>query len=468
NDVVTTAYLNLAACRLFAASRESLIGRSLMEISAPESRASIQEQLDRITPDNPSSTSIQRALESEKEVYYLWTNIGLFENGELVEYQSVGRNVTDRMALEQQLKRQTHALETTQSELRDVLDAVPAWIWYKDDKNNILRVNKAAADTLGLSVEEIEGRNTRELFGEAADIYHQDDMKVFNSGEPIRGMIEAYMPDAGEQRWIQTDKIPFSDGPDGRRILVVSTDVSEIMETEAILKSINKNLDDFASMTSHDLQAPLRKIAISAELMQMEYRDNLPEGANTYFDDIAKGVERMRRLIKSFLKFMRASPDSVELEPVNLTSLLEDIAKEEKTSLETVDGVLNLPSEEVLIRGDAALIHQVFANLINNAIKYRSTERDLRIDVDARRDKHYWVIIVRDNGSGIDPGFADQVFDLFGRAKPHAGIEGSGVGLALCRRIITLHGGTIDLIPVEGDGSAFEVRLYRARNSSNE
>jgi signal transduction histidine kinase len=247
----------------------------------------------------------------------------------------------------------------------------------------------------------------------------------------------------------------------------VSTDITELKEQEAILKSINKNLDDFASLTSHDLQAPLRKIGISAELMQLELGNRLPEEANAYFDDIAAGVNHMRQLIQSFLKFMRASPEGVDLGPVNLNSVLRQVANNEQLHLDEMGGSLILPDAEIYVRGDTALLSQVFTNLLSNAIKYRSESRPVEIEITAETEKQYWVISVRDNGAGIDPSFSDQVFDLFGRAKPQSDIEGSGVGLALCRRIITLHGGTIELVETDNTGSCFQVRLFRARIPDN-
>jgi PAS domain S-box-containing protein len=461
-------YVNASAEAFFQTSKDALLGTHLFLRSDDDKHPIIKAELAKITPESPRVTSVQRIDRPSGSQYIHFTNIGLFDDDNvLYGYQSVGRDVTSETRLEHQLASQTKTLAALQIELRSVLDTVPALIWYKDDKNKILRLNQAAATSMGMTVEEVEGQNTYDLFGEAAKDYHDADLKVFNSGVPIRGLIEPFTPDSGEQRWVQTDKIPFSDGEDGPRILVVSTDITELKEQEAILKSINKNLDDFASLTSHDLQAPLRKIGISAELMQLELGDSLPPEANDYFDDISSGVSHMRQLIQSFLKFMRASPDGADLGPVNLNDVLNQAAKAESALLEDVGGTLTLPDHPIYVRGDAALLGQVFSNLINNAIKYRAEDRPIKIDISANTDKQNWVISVTDNGSGIDPSFAEQVFDLFGRAKPHANIEGSGVGLALCRRIITLQGGTIELKPLGHSGSCFVIKLFRARSAEH-
>lgn len=461
-------YLNTAAEIFFQTPKDALLGTHLFLRSEDEKHAVIKAVFAKISPVFPSVTSLQRIDRPSGVQYILFTNIGLYDEHNVLQgYQSVGRDVTIETRLEHQLETQTNALAAIQVELRSVLDTVPARIWYKDDKNNILRLNQAAATSMGMTVEEVEGQNTYDLFGEAAKAYHEADLKVFKSGVAIRGLVEPFTPDSGEQGWVQTDKIPFSDGQDGPRILVVSTDITELKEQQAILKSINKNLDDFASLTSHDLQAPLRKIGISAELMQLELGDRLSPETDAYFDDIAAGVGHMRQLIQGFLKFMRASPDGVDLGPVDLNQVLRRAAKAEHSHLVDAGGTLRLPDHPVFVRGDDALLGQVFSNLVNNAIKYRDKNRPVEIDITAEINMQNWVISVTDNGAGIDPSFSDQVFDLFGRAKPHSNIEGSGVGLALCRRIITLQGGTIELKPTESPGSCFVIKLFRARSPEN-
>lgn len=466
-DLIFT-YVNDAAATFFQTPKDDLIGTHLFLRSDEDKHAIIKSVLGQISPEKPSVTSVQPIERDTGTSYILFTNIGLYDDDKVLQgYQSVGRDVTREIRLKQQVEAQAKALDAIQVELRSVLDAVPAMIWYKDDKNKILRLNQAAATSMGMTVEEVEGQCTYDLFGEAAKDYHEADLKVFNSGVPIRGMIEPFTPDSGEQLWVQTDKIPFTNGAHGPRILVVSTDISELKEQQAILKSINKNLDDFASLTSHDLQAPLRKIGISAELMQLELGDALPDEADAYFQDIAAGVSHMRQMIKGFLKFMRASPAGVELSTVDLNHVLRQAAEEETDFIENAGGTLTLPDQTIHVRGEHALLVQVFVNLICNAVKYRSQTRAIQIDISAQTDKLYWVITVNDNGSGIDPSFAAQVFDLFGRAKPHTDIEGSGVGLALCRRIVTLHGGTIELIEKDRVGSCFQIKLFRARSPEN-
>ena len=459
------SFVNRKFSELFNAPAESFIGQNLFDVVQETQREKLQERLALLSPQAPSVTiSSNRTFENGDPIQLHWTIIALYNDaGELEEYQSLGRDVTKENRLNLALKERNQALETMQSEMRIVLDSMPCKVWYKDDKNTILKLNDVAAKSMGLDIDFVEGKNTYDLFGDSAKAYHDDDLAVINSGIPLMGRVERYTPNDGNAGWVQTDKIPFDHPVTGeKRILVVATDITELKEQEALLKSINKNLDDFAALTSHDLQAPLRHISIFAELLHSEYSDKLDTEAKSYIKQIRDGVESMRALIKSFLKFMRASPHGIELDLVDLTSVLEHIAKRHKLEFMTYGGTITLPKEQIYIRGDSTLLNQVIGNLVENSVKYRDHDRPLKIDISATKRAGQWHISVADNGVGIDDSSAAHVFDLFGRAKPHSDREGSGVGLALCKRIITLHGGEIALTRGREEGAEFVFSLNAA------
>jgi len=468
----TLIYLNKSCANFFGGTVNYFLGKQFTEFLPQKHLANAEVILSQITPKMPKFTSMQRFTYKDKADRWInWTNIGIFRpDGSIESFQSIGRDVTHEVILGQITQARQKELLSVRAELRSVIDAVPAMIWHKDDKNNILHLNEAAASSMGLKVEDVEGQNTYDLFGDAAKKYHDDDLKVIHSGEPYLGIVELFTPNDGEPGWVQTDKIPFNVGENtgsGKRLLVVSTDITKLKEKEDLLSAINKNLDDFTSLTSHDLKAPLRKIGLSAEMLSLGLNDKLRCSEKENLDDIRDGVEHMRLLIESFLKFMRAAPGGLELETLNLNDVIYETWTRLAPELEQINGILNLPSQPLNVKGDFALLGQVFSNLIENAIKYRSPERDLRIDISAFAQARTWVISVSDNGMGIKKSDTEHIFDLFGRAKPHLGVEGSGIGLALCKRIITLHGGTIKFLPSEESGSCFQLVFNQSGRIEN-
>ena len=458
-------FVNKSFAEFFGGEWDSLVGTDLIEVVQKGQKKRVIDRLASLTAEEPrTQMRSMRISPTGEKIIFSWTIIGLYgEAGEVYEYQAAGRDVTPEFKLSERLEQRNQDLEVLQTEMRLVLDSMPCKIWYKDDKNTILQLNEMAAESMGMDIKSVEGANTYDLFGDSAKSYHDDDLKVIKSGKPLLGYVEKYTPNDGTMGWVQTDKIPFNHPVTGeKRILVVSSDITELKEQEALLKSINKNLDDFASLTSHDLQAPLRHIGIFAELLEEECGDKMGADEKEYLSEIRGGVEHMRGLIKSFLKFMRSSPEGVEIGRVNFSEIITKVANSREADITELGGNLTLPDEEIYVRGDELLLEQVLANLIDNAIKYRKLDTPIQIYVSAEKSHGEWKITVSDNGVGVDPSFAPHVFDLFGRAKPHSHREGSGVGLALCKRIITLHGGLISMTEKQTVGSQFQFTLKAA------
>jgi PAS domain S-box-containing protein len=355
-------------------------------------------------------------------------------------------------------------LEILRHEFRVVFDAVPSRIWYKDDKNTILRLNKAAAESMGMEVEDVEGKSTYDLFGDAAKSYHEADLRVIQSGEALRGLVEPYTPNDGDPGWVKTDKIPFNDPVANEpRILVVSQDITEQEENAALLRNINNNLDEFASMVSHDLQAPLRQIMIFAEMFEAEFSASLDDDAKVYLTEIRDGTIRMRNMIRSFLNFMRAAPRQNQLVRIDLRESILSAIEELNDLLEDTEGQIRFPNQAIPVRGDAEQLTHVFSNLLQNSIKYHHPDRAPRVDISARREMEQWVITLDDNGLGIETAQLNHIFDFFGRAKSHSHQEGYGLGLAICHRIISMHGGDITVDNKRPEGTRFIIRLNAAR-----
>lgn len=236
----------------------------------------------------------------------------------------------------------------------------------------------------------------------------------------------------------------------------VAERTAELATSNEALEQSNIELKQFAYIASHDLQTPLRSVSGFAEFLKEDYYDQLDEQARDYIDRIVAGCVRMRTMIEELLTYSRVESRSVAFEPADLNEVVQRAIENLRPSIEDTAGAVvvdQLPT----VQGDVSQLTQVFQNLIGNALKYRSeAPPHVRIAVD-RVDDH-WEVTVTDNGIGVPEKYFDTIFELFRRLHPNDKIPGTGIGLAICRRVVNRHGGKIWLTS-NGDGATFHFTL---------
>ena len=228
------------------------------------------------------------------------------------------------------------------------------------------------------------------------------------------------------------------------------------------LQRSNQDLERFAYVASHDLREPLRTVGSYAQLLQRRYGGQLDESAGEFIEFMVDAVNRMQGLIQDLLGYSRAGRAEKALQAVPLQPVVDGILRDLGQVIEET-GVQIECSELPEVQADPGQITQVLQNLIGNAIKFRG-EQTPKVEIDAQADGDNWVIRVRDNGIGIAPEQRERVFEIFQRLHTHDAYPGTGIGLAICKKIIDRHGGRIW---VEGadPGSRFCCRLARADGS---
>nr|WP_236543986.1 sensor histidine kinase [Spiractinospora alimapuensis] len=239
---------------------------------------------------------------------------------------------------------------------------------------------------------------------------------------------------------------------------------SELLSRQtAELRRSNEELEQFA-YASHDLQEPLRKVASFCQLLQRRYHGQLDERADNYIDFAVEGAKRMQALISGLLAFSRVGRTH-NFTPVSLNDTYESALRSLGSAIEETGATVtsdDLPT----VHGDKTLLTQVFFNLIGNAIKFRGEEAPVvRVTVEEREGE--WVFSCTDNGIGIEPQYADRIFALFQRLQPRDKYGGTGIGLAMCRKIVEFHGGRIWLDP-EWNGPGTRIRWSLPTRSSTE
>jgi light-regulated signal transduction histidine kinase (bacteriophytochrome) len=216
----------------------------------------------------------------------------------------------------------------------------------------------------------------------------------------------------------------------------------------------NEELQQFAYIASHDLQEPLRTVSIYAQFLAQRYRGQLRGDADQFIEFIVDGAERMERLIHDLLDFSRIEARGADFfVRMSCDEALED-AKRNLQSLILESGAIVTRPRLPVITGDPVQVTRLFQNLLVNSIKYRSAEVP-RIEIAAERDGNDWLFSVRDNGIGIEPQYAEKVFGIFKCLQPRDKGAGSGMGLAICRKIVSRHQGRIWVESGLGQGATF-------------
>ncbi len=309
------------------------------------------------------------------------------------------------------------------------------------------------------------------------DITHPDDVGAGRefTATLLRGDLEEYVRD---KRYVRRDGtmvcVHITIGVVRDRagaplhLLSMVEDVTERVKADGqlriyaeALRTSNEDLQRFAYVASHDLQEPLRSIVSFSQLLERRCRSELGTEATEYLDFIIDGGRRMQALIQDLLVFSRVMTTGRPLEPTDTGQVVVDVTRSLSASMEETGAVVSAGSLP-MVRGDPSQINQVFANLVGNAIKYRSPDRPPEIRITAERDDGRWRFAVQDNGIGIEPEYHDRIFEVFQRLHTQNEYEGTGIGLAVVKRIVERHGGRCWLASTPGEGSTFFFSLPAA------
>ncbi|MBF6204213.1 CHASE3 domain-containing protein [Streptomyces gardneri] len=211
------------------------------------------------------------------------------------------------------------------------------------------------------------------------------------------------------------------------------------------LRRSNTELEQFAYVASHDLQEPLRKVASFCQLLEKRYGDQLDERGKQYIDFAVDGAKRMQVLINDLLTFSRVGRITDRTEPTGLGQSLDKALTNLSNAIDDTGAVIRRPDDLPEIIGDPTLLTMLWQNLVANAIKFRAPERtpELEITCAPTDDSSGWLLSVTDNGIGIAPEFAEKVFVIFQRLHNREEYSGTGIGLAVCKKIVEYHGGRI-------------------------
>ena len=247
----------------------------------------------------------------------------------------------------------------------------------------------------------------------------------------------------------------FDDMLDKLQAVTASRD--ELDRAKKELERSNKELEQFAYVASHDLQAPLRTVTSFTQMLASHLEGELDEKAELYMSRAVDGAQRMQRLINDLLSFSRVSSSSFEPEPVPVEHVLARAVENLREEIESSGAQVTHDALPIVL-ADPTQLTQLLQNLVGNAVKYRS-EATPEVHVSAARDGSEWCFTVRDNGIGVDPRHAERIFVIFQRLHGRSEYSGTGIGLAICQKIVERFGGRIWIESQPGEGSALHFTI---------
>jgi PAS domain S-box-containing protein len=232
---------------------------------------------------------------------------------------------------------------------------------------------------------------------------------------------------------------------------------TELSKALAELQNAHKELQQFAYMVSHDLQEPLRMVSGFLNLLKADAGEQLSDDAKTYIQYAWDGANRMKNMIEDLLHYSRVGTAKEDFTDVDVNGIVEYVMHVLKKRVQDTNAIVNIGPLPV-VKGIRTLLSQLFLNLVGNALKYHGAERP-EIEISSREDADKWLFFIKDNGIGIEEKYFDRIFVIFQRLHARNEFPGTGVGLAICKRIVEKHGGSIWVESKPGKGSTFYFTL---------
>lgn len=370
-------------------------------------------------------------------------------------------SLSKALAEQRRINAELHEKSARERLLGMAVDTSDDAIIIHDLEGRILTWNDAATRLYGYGQDEVGGQRTELIIPPDRHDEFYDLLEKVRAGEPVRHFETVRLTKEGERVDVSLSISPVRDET-GELIGAskIARDITErkradaerATRTEELARS-NAELEQFAYIAAHDLQEPLRMVASYTELLSQRYKGQLDERADKYIGYAVDGAKRMKLLINDLLAFSRVKSQGQPFADVDMEALLRSV-------LASLHGVIEASGAKVEVKGmpnvmgDEVQLGQVFQNLIGNAIKFHS-DRPPKIYVRAKKRDGVWVFSVADNGIGIERKFAERIFQMFQRLHERGRYEGSGIGLAISKKIVERHGGKIWFESSPGLGTTF-------------
>lgn len=457
--------------------KEVIKGESILTYAQPARLSLVKEIYKKVFSGKTQESEIQVPKPDKSvQTYFLKYKPAFDERGIIIGAFVSSVEITDRKRVEEEKEFERRDKEALINSTNDSM-----WTVSKDFK--LIAANNAFVDALrnaiGVTIKPGDNLLLNEYFSNefislwerlykralTGEIYHEE---VYFP--PIKNIPEKWM-DIGFNP-IYNEKEQTGIACYARNITETKKHEKELMELNGEIKRkveelaiSNKELEQFAYIASHDLQEPLRMITSFLTQLEKKYKDKLDEKAKQYIYFAVDGATRMRKIILDLLEYSRVDKHNYKIEPVSLEDLLQEIKILNQNTIEEKKAEIHSKNLPTIFCSRTSIL-QVLQNLIGNALKYQEKNTIPLIEVSANETETFWEIIVSDNGIGIDSEFFEKIFVLFQRLHSREDYSGSGIGLAICKKIIENHQGKLWVESDPGKGSRFHFTISKKITSN--
>jgi len=347
-----------------------------------------------------------------------------------------------------------HEVEAERARFEFMAESMPQKIFTATPAGDIDYFNPQWMEYTGLTFEQIKDWGwTQFVHPDDVEATVREWKRAVESGEPFHFQ-HRFRNAAGTYRWHLSRARAMRDQSGKITMWIGSnTDIHEQKETEEELRRANEDLQQFAYSASHDLQEPIRNVAVYSEVIARRYEQILDSEGHQFLEFLREGGQRLATLVNDLLAYTRASMAELREESVSASQALNNSLKALDSAIREANAMVSI-GELPEVHMDGVHLQQVFQNLIGNAIKYRA-DATPQIHISAQPADRAWCFSVRDNGIGIDPEYKEKIFGVFKRLSHDPKYSGTGIGLAICQRVVERYGGRIWVESEPGKGSTF-------------